>query len=133
MKYFAALFTLLGGVAAVPATFVQPSICASGEMGVGHQTDEYSGTYAVIYSSGCAQYDFTSTGVSAMCGRYTYGSEVTCKGAQVMSAATSMTGAEDGSQLTMFGSCYAAKAGANCNNAFGMSLNTTISFCCAQT
>ncbi|KAF8586909.1 hypothetical protein K439DRAFT_1614734 [Ramaria rubella] len=112
--------------------FVQPTICAAGEIGVGQQTDQYSGTYAVIYDSNCAQYDFTSSNVSNICGRYSFGSEVTCQGSTVTSAATSLTGAEDGTQLTTFGSCRPAPAGSNCNDAFGLTLDTTFSWCCAQ-
>jgi len=115
-------------ISASPTGFQQPTICAPGQMGIGHQTDEYSGLYGVIFDSTCTQMDFKSAFDSSMCGHFAFGSEVACKGSAISSAQVSLTG----SDLTMYGTCTPAAVKSNCNNTFGLSLNTTISWCCTK-
>jgi len=112
---------------ASPTAFQQPTVCASGQMAVGHQTDQDSGTYGVIFDSTCTQMDFKSAQDSSMCGSFAYGSKVSCKGSTVSTADVSI----EGDQLTMFGACSPAPTGSNCNNAFGLTLNTTLAWCCS--
>ncbi|KZS88355.1 hypothetical protein SISNIDRAFT_263606 [Sistotremastrum niveocremeum HHB9708] len=103
------------------------TVCSGSQMGIGTETEEYDGTFATIWTSGCTQADFTSNNVANICGKYTWGSTVSCSGSKPTSVKTSL----DGNTWQTYSSCVPAPAGSNCNAAFGMSLNTTIAWCCS--